>query len=198
MRLFQIYTKIFHSILAIPEKLTKLTNFLPGNLIGISSINFKIWKMMGPPWLIDKTNKNCACNFLHMVTSSFDKLEQWKSKLASLTELILPTDYPRPIPYRIVESEYLHNLSEPSSLALMKLILELDGSPSPFGVLLALFSILLSKYTGESDITVGSSSTNNNLFILRMDISEQRSLLDTIRNVLKVRYFYSGGKICTG
>lgn len=39
------------------------------------------------------------------------KTERCKARLEALTELTLPTDYPRPIPLRVVEAEHLIDIS---------------------------------------------------------------------------------------
>ncbi|KAJ3298155.1 large subunit of alpha-aminoadipate reductase [Borealophlyctis nickersoniae] len=126
-------------------------------------------------------------------------VERWQSRLASLTELILPTDYPRPIPQRVVEAQQVLEIPEATSLAILKLSLNIkppviesaaDGASSPttvspFSILLAAFLVLLHKYTGEEDIAVGSSSTSSNPLVLRMQIKDEDSFEDVVQMVLK-------------
>jgi L-aminoadipate-semialdehyde dehydrogenase len=133
------------------------------------------------------------------------QIKRWKARLESLTELSLPTDYPRPIPARIIEAEHTIDISEATSLAILKLSLGIKspqrsgvkngtgkaGSPttstaSPFSILLGAFSILLHRYTGEEDISVGSSSSSTNPLVLRMKVQECNSIVDVINNVLEV------------
>ncbi|KAI8906331.1 hypothetical protein EDD86DRAFT_210399 [Gorgonomyces haynaldii] len=116
-------------------------------------------------------------------------LEQWTKRLSSLTELILPTDYARPIPQRVVEAEYVLSVSDQTSMAILQLCMmwkqkypELQAC-TPFQVILAAFSILLHKYTGEQDITVGSSSTAANPLVLRMNLSPSAPIVDVLRTV---------------
>ena len=113
----------------------------------------------------------------------------WKQKLSNVTELILPTDFPRPIPLKIVESQVSVDLEEKTSMAILKLSMAMnsDGSQTanPFTILMAAFSILISKYTGEEDITLGSSSCQFNPLVLRLNISSQDSFLDVVGRVMQ-------------
>ncbi len=127
-------------------------------------------------------------------------IQRWKARLESLTDLSLPTDYPRPIPARIVEAEHELNISEETSLAIIKLSLGIKVPPatlhsapstsastaSPFSILLGAFSVLLHRYTGEEDISVGSSSRTTNPLVLRIKVQESQSLADVITTVLEV------------
>ncbi|KAJ1570054.1 large subunit of alpha-aminoadipate reductase [Nowakowskiella sp. JEL0078] len=117
----------------------------------------------------------------------------WKQKLSGLTDLLLPTDYPRPIPARFVEAEQTLDLEESTALAILKLSLALSDvksehrptSPSPFSVLLTAFVILLHRHAGEEDITVGSSSRSSNPLILRFNVSSQKSFKEIFETVVK-------------
>jgi L-2-aminoadipate reductase len=119
-------------------------------------------------------------------------LQRWENRLAALTELQLPTDYPRPIPQRTVEAEYTLNISDETSMAILQLAFQSNLKTaddkkeicSPFSIILASFSILLQKYTAEEDITVGSSSLSTNPLILRMKISPLLSFQDVLQVVL--------------
>ncbi|KAJ2530202.1 large subunit of alpha-aminoadipate reductase, partial [Coemansia sp. RSA 1933] len=97
-----------------------------------------------------------------------ERLGRWQERLRSPTELQLPTDYPRPIPLKVVEAVETFELSAQSSLTLLQLALSMqqqegeDHSASPFTVLLAAFSVLLHRYTAEEDIVVSSSSESSN------------------------------------
>ena len=116
---------------------------------------------------------------------------RWQQRLASLTELILPTDYPRPIPQRVVEADQMLEISEATSLAIMRLSLAIKPpgsavSVSPFSILLAAFVVLLHKYTGEEDVVVGSSSRSSNPLVLRMPITNEDTFEQVVQTVLKV------------
>ncbi|KAI8923095.1 hypothetical protein BC831DRAFT_472975 [Entophlyctis helioformis] len=127
-------------------------------------------------------------------------LARWRSRLASLTELILPTDYPRPVPPRLVEAEQAADLSDAAALAILQLSLALKvssaaGSPtasptassaaSPFTILLAAFAVLLQRHTGEEDIAIGSSSSSSNPLVLRIAIKPSDSMAQVIDTVCR-------------
>ncbi|TPX36960.1 hypothetical protein SmJEL517_g00958 [Synchytrium microbalum] len=139
---------------------------------------------MGPP-----NDENPS----HMETVNQESLSRWRTRLANLTELILPTDFPRTIPPKIVEADLAHALGENAALALMSLSLAArqntlsssTSSASPFTILLAAFIVLLHKYTGEDDIAVGSSSSVANPLVLRMNVADENSFLDVVNTVLK-------------
>jgi L-aminoadipate-semialdehyde dehydrogenase len=122
-------------------------------------------------------------------------LDRWKTHLSQLTELILPTDYPRQIPPRIVEAEYLQEIQEATSLSILQL--SLHQKTTPFSVLLAAFSVLLHRYTGEDDITLGSSSHSNPL-VLRMNIQSSHSFSQVLNTVIKVIISYLDRTRCIG
>jgi len=132
-------------------------------------------------------------------------MKQWKEKLSNLTELLLPTDYPRPVPLQIIEAEQTLELKESTALAILQLSLGIkpknavsqppenqhgqdSTTISPFTILLAAFTILLHKYTGEEDIVVGSSSQSSNPVVLRISIKKEHSIADVVQNILEVKY----------
>ncbi|KAJ2761749.1 large subunit of alpha-aminoadipate reductase, partial [Coemansia nantahalensis] len=134
-----------------------------------------------------------------------ERLRRWQERLRSPTELQLPTDYPRPIPLKVVEAVETFELSAQSSLAVLQLALSLqqessssssggddddgnddDHTGSPFTVLLAAFSILLHRYTAEEDIVVSSSSESSNPLVLRLAVSPEDNFMDVLRTVQRV------------
>ncbi|KAJ2353627.1 large subunit of alpha-aminoadipate reductase, partial [Coemansia sp. RSA 2618] len=124
-----------------------------------------------------------------------ERLSRWQERLRSPTELQLPTDYPRPIPLKVVEAVETFELSAQSSLSILQLSLSMsmqqDSSAgghatSPFTVLLAAFSILLHRYTAEEDIVVSSSSESSNPLVLRLDVKPGDSFLDVLRMAQRV------------
>lgn len=131
-----------------------------------------------------------------------EKLERWRERLANTTELILPTDYPRPIPQKMVEAELVQDISDTTSLAILQLALQFNRDETksetcatPFSIILAAFAILLQKFTGEDDITVGSSSTSQNPLILRMPISASASFKEILQVVISVFCYQSRLKL---
>ncbi|KAJ1798565.1 large subunit of alpha-aminoadipate reductase, partial [Coemansia sp. RSA 2399] len=128
------------------------------------------------------------------LTDLSERLGRWQERLRSPTELQLPTDYPRPIPLKVVEAVETFELSAQSSLALLQLALSLqqesdettasttdDHSASPFTVLLAAFSVLLHRYTAEEDIVVSSSSESSNPLVLRLTVKPTDTFMDVLR-----------------
>ncbi|KZP25738.1 alpha-aminoadipate reductase Lys1p [Athelia psychrophila] len=111
------------------------------------------------------------------------------ARLQNLPSISLPTDYPRPSGgSRLVEAAHTAALSDQACLALLKLTLydEDDGNrgeieeddeeaegnrPSAFHLLLAAFSVLLLRYTADTDLVIASSSaTSANPLVLRVPI----------------------------
>ncbi|KAJ2747741.1 large subunit of alpha-aminoadipate reductase [Coemansia sp. BCRC 34301] len=129
------------------------------------------------------------------VASSIDvaevssRVSRWQERLRSPTELQLPTDYPRPIPLKVVEAMSTFELSAASSLSVLQLSLHLqqqalaegDNTASPFTVLLAAFTVLLHRYTAEEDIVVGSSSESLNPLVLRLAVASTDTFMDVLR-----------------
>ncbi|KAK9727639.1 large subunit of alpha-aminoadipate reductase [Basidiobolus ranarum] len=121
-----------------------------------------------------------------------DRINAWKNKLQSLTELQLPTDYPRSVPLKIVEAVEALQLPEATCLAILQLSLAINSNntqlepPSPFSILLAAFAILLHRYTGEEDIPVGSSSDSRNPLVLRLTVKGTDTFEDVIQMVQQV------------
>jgi len=108
------------------------------------------------------------------------------SKLKNSPYLSLPTDYPRPTGVnRYIESVHLAQLPDEASISLLRLAVYDDGGsldegesvvlddrPSAFHLLLAAFTVLLHRYTGNNDIVIGSSSAAINeplIFCLSVD-----------------------------
>ncbi|KAJ3106195.1 large subunit of alpha-aminoadipate reductase [Phlyctochytrium planicorne] len=134
-----------------------------------------------------------------------DCIAACKSRLANLTDLSLPTDYPRPVPLRTVEAETKRTIADKTARAIMRLTLSFPSnddangassvpsspvdagseSVSPFDILLAAFVVLLHKYTGEEDITVGSSSLSTNPLVLRFPVRDSDSFISVVNAVLQ-------------
>ncbi|KAJ2386564.1 large subunit of alpha-aminoadipate reductase, partial [Coemansia sp. RSA 2559] len=132
------------------------------------------------------------------LTDLSERLGRWQERLRSPTELQLPTDYPRPIPLKVVEAVETFELSAQSSLALLQLALSLqqesdesiaaadDHSASPFTVLLAAFTVLLHRYTAEEDIVVSSSSESSNPLVLRLTVKATDTFMDVLHMAQQV------------
>ncbi|KAL1920377.1 uncharacterized protein VTP21DRAFT_754 [Calcarisporiella thermophila] len=121
------------------------------------------------------------------------RLKRWHARLHNLADLQLPTDYPRPMPLKIIEAFHTLPLSESLSLALLQLSLALqvgEGKaqthPSPFIILLAAFAVLLQRYTGDEEFAVGSSSDSGNPLVLKLSVNPENTFEDIVRMAHKM------------
>ncbi|KAH9990943.1 L-aminoadipate-semialdehyde dehydrogenase large subunit [Russula compacta] len=119
------------------------------------------------------------------------------ARLSDLPSISLPTDYPRPSgAHRIVEAVHVAELSEQTSLSLLKLALynenfagdeddhPMSGRPSAFHLLLSAFAVLLHRYTGDTDLVIGSSSASaKEPLILRLSIDPSDPFWAVVKNV---------------
>lgn len=121
-----------------------------------------------------------------------DRLKVWHSRLNNITDLLVPTDYPRPLPTRVVEDVQTVHLSEQTLLSILQLSLGIqlsEGHPTPFTILLAAFSILLQRYTGDEEFAVGSSSVSGNPLVLKLNVDAQQPFNEVVKMVAQVRRF---------
>ena len=82
------------------------------------------------------------------------QLDHWRTTLAGLTPLRLPTDRPRPaVRDNTGDAE---SFTVPADLAADLVRLGREHRATPFMVLLAAFQLLLSRYCGQPDVVVGS------------------------------------------
>ncbi|KAF9166624.1 large subunit of alpha-aminoadipate reductase [Actinomortierella ambigua] len=114
-----------------------------------------------------------------------DRLTRWHTRLNALTETHLPTDYPRPTPLQVVEAVHTLQLPERTSLALLQASMAINqpSSPAhatPFTILLAAFAILIYRYTGDEDMSIGSSSEARNPIVLRLGVSPDQSFRQVV------------------
>ncbi len=126
------------------------------------------------------------------------QLNYWKQQLGGdLPVLQLPTDYPRP-PIQTYRGAQQSLELPPGLSKLLKTLCQQEGT-TLFMVLLATFEILLSRYSGQEDIIVGTPIAGRNrleiegligLFVntlvLRTDLSGNpsfRELLERVREV---------------
>jgi L-2-aminoadipate reductase len=128
-----------------------------------------------------------------------DRLDRVLARLKNLPSISLPTDYPRPAgASKVIEAAHLAELSDQTSLSLIKLALyseDEDGDqedcpfkrPSAFHLLLAAFSVLLHRYTGDNDLVIGSSSpSSRHPLVLRLSVEPTDSYWTIVRRVQKV------------
>lgn len=101
-----------------------------------------------------------------------ERLARVVSRLQNLPSISLPTDYPRPTGgNKLIEAVHVAELSGQTATSLMRLALYTENEvnddddegaqikqPSAFHLLLAAFVALLHRYTGDTDVVIGSSS----------------------------------------
>lgn len=118
-----------------------------------------------------------------------DRLKVWHARLNNTTDLLVPTDYPRPLPARVVEDVQTLELSEQTLLSILQLSLGIqlkDGHPTPFTILLATFAILLQRYTGDEEFAVGTSSASGNPLVLKLNVDPQQPFNEVVKMVSQV------------
>ncbi len=111
------------------------------------------------------------------------KLAQWRERLAGLPELDLPADRPRP-PVPANSGAETAIWLPPEVVSDLRTAGENAGT-SPFMTLLAAFACLLSRYTGETDIAVGTTSAGR-------DSDQLAELIGFFVNTLVLRFDTSG------
>ena len=98
-----------------------------------------------------------------------DALSRVLVRLQNLPSMSLPTDYPRAVgTNELIEAAHVADLSEQTSLALLKLAVHTEdvdveaeeprNTSSAFHLLLAAFTVLLHCFTGDTDVVIGSLS----------------------------------------
>ena len=125
------------------------------------------------------------------------QLDYWRRQLAGVVSLDLPTDRPRPPVQRFEGGKLPFRLPLAPTAGLRELA-QRQGA-SLFMALLAAFSALLARYSGQGDLTVGTYSGNRdrtelegligffiNSLVLRLRLADEpsfRRLLDHAREV---------------
>ncbi|NQY01562.1 MAG: non-ribosomal peptide synthetase, partial [Flavobacteriaceae bacterium] len=123
-----------------------------------------------------------------------DHLLYWEKKLSGTTTLQLPTDYTRPA----VQSAKgaTHSFELDSALSKKINVLSQQQGVTVFMVLLTAFKVLLSRYSGQNDICVGTPIANRtqkeledvigffvNTLSLRTQINQNDSFQDLLQQV---------------
>ncbi|MFC4097880.1 non-ribosomal peptide synthetase [Euzebyella saccharophila] len=122
-------------------------------------------------------------------------LDYWKDKLSGeIPVLNIQTDFQRPAVPRFNGKQLTKSLSERFSNEILKLAIA--QKMTPFNLLLAVFYVLLYKYTGQNDILVGTPVSNRNnkaledafgffidTVVLRNSISENESFASLIEKI---------------
>ncbi len=120
--------------------------------------------------------------------------DYWQKKLAGLSKLSLPTDHPRPVLQTFNGSHRILEL--PASLIERLKQFSADHNATVFMTLLACFQILLSRYSGQTDLAVGSPIANRtqsavesiigsfvNTLVLRTDLSGDPTFIELLARV---------------
>lgn len=116
-----------------------------------------------------------------------ERLERWAQKLHNLTVSPLTRDYPEiqstALPKRTIEAFEHLELSKDSQLALQRF----SGSSSGFTVFLTAFIVLVARLTGDEDIAVGTTSSEDGRpFVLRVPIDSSETFHQLYEKVEKV------------
>jgi len=123
------------------------------------------------------------------------QIAYWKEQLADAPPLLtLPSDRPRPLEQTFRGATQVFELSEALTTALKALSQQEDVTL--FMTLLAAFKVLLSRYTGQDDVVVGSAISNRNraeiegligffvnTLVLRTDLAGNPSFKTLLRRV---------------
>lgn len=126
------------------------------------------------------------------------RLQRVVARLQNLPSIALPTDYPRPPSHKLVEAVESRDLDPKASLCILKLALFDDGiaeetkqahetQPTPFQTLLSAFTVLLCRYTGDTDLVIASSSGSiKDPLLLRLSIEPTDPFWSVVRRVQAV------------
>jgi amino acid adenylation domain-containing protein len=111
-----------------------------------------------------------------------DEARYWREQLAGISPLLLPTDHARPAVPTARGATYAFDLPADQMRRLEKMAGDWDVTP--FMLVLAVFSVLLSRYSGRTDFTVAAPVAGRdrsdlagiiglfiNTLVLRMDLS---------------------------
>jgi amino acid adenylation domain-containing protein/non-ribosomal peptide synthase protein (TIGR01720 family) len=124
-------------------------------------------------------------------------LAYWKGQLAGAPALELPTDRPRPAVQRHRAAR--QTFAVPADVAARLQALSNEEGATLFMTLLAAFQVLLSRYSGQEDVSVGTPVANRgraeferligffaNTLVLRTDLSGDPSFRGLLRRVREV------------
>ena len=126
-----------------------------------------------------------------------EQIGYWRQQLADVPPLSLPNDRPRP-PRQTFQGAYL-TLPLPQALREQLLTLCKEREVTLFMLLLAAFQVLLARYSGQSDVCIGSPIAGRtrpelegligffaNMLVLRSDLSGNPSFVEFLRRVREV------------
>ncbi|MEO5376862.1 MAG: amino acid adenylation domain-containing protein [Magnetococcus sp. DMHC-6] len=88
------------------------------------------------------------------------ELGYWREQLADAAQLELPTDHPRPPIHRYRGGSESFML-DPQAMMQLQTLAQVEGA-TPFMALLAVYALMLSRYSGQEDICIGTPMGNRN------------------------------------
>ncbi|HET8842872.1 MAG TPA: amino acid adenylation domain-containing protein, partial [Ktedonobacteraceae bacterium] len=125
------------------------------------------------------------------------QLDYWKQHLADIVPLELPIDHPRP-PIITYQGAHMYRQLSPELTQQLHELAQREGV-TLFMLLLAAFQVLLSRYSGQQDIAVGTPIANRsyqeiegligffvNTLVLRTDLSGDPSFVELLERVRTV------------
>ncbi|HEX7772472.1 MAG TPA: condensation domain-containing protein, partial [Pyrinomonadaceae bacterium] len=125
------------------------------------------------------------------------QLDYWKQQLADAPQLELPTDRPRPFVESFRGKQQILTLNASLTKALRKLSQKREATL--FMTLLAAFNVLLSRYSRQQDILIGSPIANRNraeiepligffvnTLVLRTELSDEETFAELLGRVKEV------------
>jgi amino acid adenylation domain-containing protein/FkbM family methyltransferase len=126
-----------------------------------------------------------------------ERLAYWREQLASAPPLDLPTDRPRPAVQTFNGAAIPFELSKDLAEALAAL--SRRTGTTLYMTLLAAFALLLSRYSGQTDVVLGSDTANRtrvetealigffvNMLVLRIDLDGDPSFTQLLKRVREV------------
>ncbi|TDC90751.1 amino acid adenylation domain-containing protein [Nonomuraea deserti] len=121
-------------------------------------------------------------------------VEYWRERLAGLEPLELPTDAPRPP--ELTHAGAAHHFSVGAELAGRLDRVGREHGATPYMVLLAAYAVLLGRYAGQRDVTIGSPVAGRpvpelegligcfvNMLAMRVDLSGEPTFAELLRRV---------------
>ncbi|MBL6449304.1 amino acid adenylation domain-containing protein [Fulvivirga sp. 29W222] len=122
------------------------------------------------------------------------KLQYWEEKLKGLQTLAFPTDLPRPAAISTAGRSILRSLPK-ERLSEIKSLSEKNGA-TLFMTMLSAFQLLLSRYSGQDDIVVGTPVANRghkeiepligffvNTLVLRNKIDDEVTFVELLQHI---------------
>ncbi|KAL7422467.1 large subunit of alpha-aminoadipate reductase [Cryptotrichosporon argae] len=118
-------------------------------------------------------------------------LDRWTARLGALPSLALPTDYPRPTPAKLIESNQTFPLPASLTAPLLRLTYEYSSIytsaplPTPYHLLLAAFAILTFRYTPDPSMVICTSAPGTTQpLLLKLDLAPEQTFLDVLHQVV--------------